>query len=100
MWETIDPGNKIEEKIDMATALLFQSIPEALMLQVWDLDTAKIVWDAIKTRHVGAKRLREARLQTLIPESDRLKMKERDTIDAFVEKLSEISSKSASLSFK
>ena len=97
VWESIDPGNKDEEKNDVAIALLFQSIPEALTLQVGDLDTAKAVWDAIKARHVGAERVREARLETLMAEFDRLKMKEEDTINTFVVKLSEISSKSASL---
>lgn len=97
VWEAIDPGNKHEEKNNMAIALIFQSIPEALTLQVGDLDTAKAVWDAIKARHVGAERVREARLQSLMADFDRLKMKEADTIDDFVGKLAEISSKSASL---
>ena len=44
-------------------ALLFQSIPESLVLQVSEFDTAKQVWEAIKTRHVGAERVKEARLQ-------------------------------------
>ncbi|RID70891.1 hypothetical protein BRARA_C02867 [Brassica rapa] len=35
----------------MARALLFQSIPEALILQVGDLETSKLVWEAIKARH-------------------------------------------------
>lgn len=97
VWETIEPGEKNEEKNNMAIALLFQSIPEALILQVGDLDTSKAVWEAIKARHVGAERVKEARLQTLMAEFDRLKMKEIDTIDCFVGKLTEISSKSASL---
>ena len=97
VWEAIDPGSKVEDKNNMAIALLFQSIPEALTLQVGDLDTAKSVWDAIQTCHVGTERVREARLQTLMAEFDRIKMKDEDSIDAFVGKLSEISSKSASL---
>ncbi|CAM8944369.1 unnamed protein product [Rhodiola kirilowii] len=97
VWETIEPGTKDEEKNDMAIALLFQSIPEALILQVGDLDTSKAVWDAIKAKHIGAERVKEAGLQTLMAEFDRIKMKETDTIDVFVGKLSEISSKSASL---
>ena len=60
----------------MAIVFLFQSIPEALILQVGDIDTAKGVWEAIKTRHVGAERVKEARLQTLMAEFDRLKMKD------------------------
>lgn len=97
VWEVIEPGSKSKEKSDLAIALLFQSIQEALTLQVGDLDTAKAVWDSIKARHVGAERVREARLQTLMAEFDRLKMKDGDTIDSFVGKLSEISSKSTSL---
>ena len=97
VWEAIDPGVKTEGKNDMSIALIFQSIPEALTLQVGDLDTAKTVWEAIKARHVGAERVREARLQTLMAEFDRIKMKEDDTIDMFVGRLSEITSKSASL---
>ncbi|XP_022562283.2 uncharacterized protein LOC111207945 [Brassica napus] len=97
IWETIDPGNKDEKKNNMAIAFLFQSIPEALILQVGNLDTAKSVWDVIKVRNLGAERVKEARLQTLMAEFDRLRMKETETIDAFAGKLSEISSKSALL---
>ena len=85
------------EKNDIAIALLFQSIPEALILQLGELISAKQVWDAIKARHLGADRVREARLQTLMAEFDRLKMKDNESIDDFVGKLSEISSKSAAL---
>ncbi|XP_013668531.1 uncharacterized protein LOC106372797 [Brassica napus] len=81
----------------MAMGLLFTSIPEALVLQVGELDTAKKVWEAIKGRHLGAERVREARLQTLMAEFDRLKMKETESIDDFVCKLSEITSNPAAL---
>lgn len=43
VWETIDPGTKDEEKNNMEISLLFQSIPEALILQVGELDTSKVV---------------------------------------------------------
>ena len=52
VWEAIDLGSKAEEKNDMAIALLFQSILEALTQQVGDLYTAKAIWNAINTRHV------------------------------------------------
>lgn len=97
VWEVVEDESNEAEKNDMATALLFQSIPENLILQLGELDTAKKVWEAIKTRNVGADRVREARLQTLNTEFDRLKMKDTDKIDDFVGKLSEISSKSAAL---
>ena len=96
-WEVIELDTNETEKNDMAIALIFQSIPEALILQVGDLDNAKKVWEAIKARHMGADRVKEARLQTLMAEFDRLKMKDNDTIDNFVGKLSEIASKSSAL---
>lgn len=97
VWEVVETESDDIKKNNLATALLFQSIPEALILQVGELDTAKKVWEAIKARHTGAERVREARLQTLSSEFDRLRMKETDTIDDFVGKLGEISSKSAAL---
>lgn len=97
VWETIEPGIKDVKPNNMAIALLFQSIPEALILQVGKINTAKGVWDAIKTRHVGAERVKEARIQTLMAEFDKLKMKDGDTIDGFVGKLTEITSKVTSL---
>ena len=97
VWEAIEEEATEGEKNDMAMALLFQSIPEVLILQVGELGTAKKVWEAIKTRHVGAERVKEARLQTLMADFDRLKMKETESIDDFGGKLSEIASKSAAL---
>lgn len=96
-WEAVEEESTDNKKNNMAIALLFQSIHESLVLQVGELPTAKKVWDAIKARYMGAERVKEARLQTLMSEFDRLKMKETDTIDSFVGKLSEISSKSAAL---
>ena len=97
VWDAVEDESDLGEKNDMAIALIFQSIPETLILQVGELDTAKKVWEAIKSRHMGAERVREARLQTLMAEFDRLRMKDTDTIDDFVGKLSEISSKSSAL---
>lgn len=95
-WEAIE-NEANDDKNNMAIALLFQSIPEALILQVGELGTAKKIWEAIKTRHVGADRVKEARLQTLMSDFDRLKMKDTESIDDFGGKLSELESKSAAL---
>ncbi|KAK1419234.1 hypothetical protein QVD17_28397 [Tagetes erecta] len=97
VWDAIDPGSKDAEKNDTAMAVLFQAIPESLLLQIGNLTTIKEMWEAIKTRNQGADRVKEARLQTLMTEFEGLKMKEFETIDDFAAKLSGISSKSASL---
>lgn len=96
-WEAIEGDLSEGDKNELAVALLFQSIPEVLVLQIGELGTAKKIWDAIKTRYVGADRVKEARLATLMSDFDRLRMKEDETIDDFGGKLAEISSKSAAL---
>lgn len=84
-WDTIDPGSTDQKKNVTAIALLFQSIPETLILQVGELTTSKEIWEAIKSRHLGADRVKEARLQTLMTEFDRLKMNDSDSVDDFQE---------------
>lgn len=97
VWETIDPGTDDEEKNDIATALLSQSIPENQIMQVGEEDSPKDIWEAIKSRNLGAERVKEARLQTLMNEFERLRMLDSDTIDTFSAKISELAVKSASL---
>ncbi|XP_076894511.1 uncharacterized protein LOC143546818 [Bidens hawaiensis] len=92
-----DPGTTDDDKNNIVIALIYQSIPEATIMQVGNLDSAKEIWNAIKTRILGADRVKEARLQTLMNEFDGMRMKETETIDEFVAKLSCTVSKAASL---
>ena len=97
VWEAIDPGTVDEENNDITTALLFQYIPENQIMQVGEEDSPKEIWEAIKSKNLGAERVKEARLQILMNEFERLRMLESDTIDIFSGKISEIAAKSASL---
>lgn len=98
VWEMIEPGtNQDAKRNNLAMALLYQSIPEEHILQIGNLKTAKEMWDVLKTRHLGADRIREARLQTLMGEFENLKMKDQEVIDDFANKLSEYASRAASL---
>lgn len=76
---------------------MFQSIPEALVLQVGELTTSKEIWEAIKSRHLGADRVKEARLQTLMTEFDRIQMNDSDSVDDYAGRISGLASKAASL---
>lgn len=97
-WIIIDPRiDKNEEKDYLAMGLIYQAIPESLIMQIADVESSKVLWDVIKARHVGAERVKETRLQTLIIEFDRLKMSKSESIDTYVGKLSEIASKSTVL---
>ncbi|GJR19898.1 uncharacterized mitochondrial protein-like protein [Tanacetum coccineum] len=61
------------------------------------MKTGKREVEEIKTRNLGADRVKEARLQTLITEFENLKMSDNDTIDTYAAKLSGIASNSATL---
>ena len=98
VWSEIDPGTtKNEEKDCLAVGLIYQAIPESLIMQIGDVKDAKVLWESIRARHVGADRVKEARLQTLTAELDRLRMADSDSIDSFAGKLAGIASSSASL---
>ena len=65
VWDTIDPESDDAKKHNMAIAIIFKSVPEALILPKGEHDTSKKIWKAIKSRNLGVDRMREARLQTL-----------------------------------
>jgi hypothetical protein len=51
------------------------------------------VWDALKTRYLGADRVQQARIQTLNHEFELLAMKDSDSSDEFARKIGAIVSK-------
>nr|GEV93784.1 hypothetical protein [Tanacetum cinerariifolium] len=96
----IEPNEKIEadnkrDKTDIA--FLYQALPEEQLLQITKYKTAKAIWEALKTRHLGEERVQQARLQTLKSDFEMLQMKEDETIDAFTTKLTTLVNKAASL---
>ncbi|GJQ90736.1 hypothetical protein Tco_0001875 [Tanacetum coccineum] len=97
VWDVVDPGSGDAKKNNIVKGLLFQSIPEYLVLQIRNLKTGKEMWEAIKTRNLGVDRVKEARLKTLIIEFKNLKMLDNGTINEYVAKLSGIASKSTTL---
>jgi hypothetical protein len=100
LWEMIEPT--LETQVDarkdkMAIACLFQALPEDQILQVAKYTTARQVWEALKTRHVGVDRVQKAKLQTLKTEFEMMVMKDDETIDNFSGRLSGVASKANSL---
>ncbi|GJT54122.1 kinase-like domain-containing protein [Tanacetum coccineum] len=85
VWDVVDPGSDDAKKNNIFKGLLFQSIPQDLILQIGNLKTGKEMWEAIKTRNLGADRVKETRLQTLITEFEYLKMLDNGTIDEYAE---------------
>ncbi|KAL0654864.1 hypothetical protein Bca4012_075448 [Brassica carinata] len=96
VWDTIEPGSDDQKKNDVAIALLFQCVPETLILQVGEQTASKEIWNAIKSRHTGGDRVC-GETWALMTEFDRLKMDNSDTVDDFKGKISGLSSKATSL---
>ncbi|GJZ83147.1 DNA helicase [Tanacetum coccineum] len=86
-----------QQKDKTAIAFLYQALPEEQLLQITKYKTAKAIWDALKTRHIGEERVQQARLQTLKSDFEMLHMKEDEAIDTFTEKLTTLVNKAASL---
>nr|XP_043625848.1 uncharacterized protein LOC122597301 [Erigeron canadensis] len=80
IWKVVSPCLVDAKMNNMVKALLFQSIPEDLILQIGQLKTGKEMWEAIKTQNLGVERIQN-----------------NNTIDDFAAKFSRIASKSASL---
>jgi len=78
-------------------AQLLQALPEDILMQVATRKTAKEVWESLKTRVVGADRVKTARLATLKGEFDRLCMVDGDALDDYAGKISGMAAKFAGL---
>nr|GEY98563.1 zinc finger, CCHC-type [Tanacetum cinerariifolium] len=100
LWEMIEPNEKTKadtKKDKTAIAFLYQALPEEQLLQIIKHKTAKAIWDALKIRHVGVNRVQQAKQQTLKLEFEILQMKENESIDSFVTRLTDIINKAASV---
>ena len=75
-------------------------ISEDLMLQMMSYTDPKKVWDGLKTRYLGVDPVRMARFATLKRELESLRMKDGETVDDFVTKLSGLASKARSLGYE
>ncbi|XP_047335709.1 uncharacterized protein LOC124939263 [Impatiens glandulifera] len=91
-------GTEIDVRLDKkARSYLLQALPEDLLMQVANKKTAKEVWDCLKTRFVGVDRVKNARLQTLKSEFDRMHMNDIESLDQYAGRLTSISVRYSSL---
>ncbi|GJX35807.1 zinc finger, CCHC-type containing protein [Tanacetum coccineum] len=100
LWEMIEPNEKTQannKKDKTAIAFFHQALQEEQLLQITKHKTAKAIWDALKTRHIGEEKVQQARLQTLKSDFEMLHMKEDETIDTFIAKLTTLVNKATSL---
>ncbi|CAM0877177.1 unnamed protein product [Alopecurus aequalis] len=100
LLEAVAPADETavdDRKNKTARAQLLGALSEDLLMQVSTKKTAREVWDSLKTRFVGADRVKAARLSTLRGEFDRLRMEDGEGLDAYAGRIGGMTARYASL---
>lgn len=96
VWEAIEPkdpkattavGDKTKKR---ALAVIYQGVPEDVLLSLAEKSTSRDAWKAIKTMFLGADKVKAARAQTLKSEFEALRMKDNEPLDEFYLKLNSL----------
>ncbi|XP_074377056.1 uncharacterized protein LOC141718572 [Apium graveolens] len=94
VWEAIEPKDAkaaLEDKIDKrALAVIYQGVPEDVLLSIAEKKTSKDAWNALKTMSMGAEKVKSTKAQTLKREFEVLQMKENEAFDEFYLKLNSL----------
>lgn len=86
VWDAVEPGTTDTRLDQMALAAIYQGIPDDTLFLLAE-KTAKEAWEALKSMHIGADRVKEARAQTLKSAFEGLRMKETESVDDFAVRL-------------
>ncbi|KAE8799034.1 retrotransposon protein [Hordeum vulgare] len=102
LWEAVVPSEEaasavIAKKDKPTRAYLLRVLSDDLLLQVGAKKTAAEIWSSLKSRFVGADRVRAARLATLRGDFERLRMDANESLDAFAGKISGMAARYAGL---
>ena len=92
VWDAVVAiSGKVDDTMDQkALTAIYHSIPNDVFAFIAEKTTSHEAWEAIKTNRLGDDRIKEARLQTLKSEFERLKMKDTETIDDFALRMTTI----------
>nr|GEV91585.1 zinc finger, CCHC-type [Tanacetum cinerariifolium] len=96
IWETIVTKDGVatnEKKENTSKAIICQTRPQDILMQVAQYSTAKEVCDSIKVKNLRADLVQKARLQTLRSELKTLRIKPNEKVSNFGGKLSSIMAK-------
>ncbi|CAM0884436.1 unnamed protein product [Alopecurus aequalis] len=88
VWSAIEGSGEYDQAADEgAFAALSQSVPDHVMLQVAECDTARDAWEMIRCARLGEDRVKKAHARQLKRQFDRLEMADGETIPEFAKKL-------------
>ncbi|XP_072150367.1 uncharacterized protein [Setaria viridis] len=101
VWAAVVSKGDVDEKMDqMALAAIVQAVPEAMVLAISEVETAKKVWKALEEMHAGEERVKKARVQTLKRRLDGMYMNESENISDFALKVTTMVNEIRSLGTK
>lgn len=87
VWDAIEPVDPktpvVEKKDKIAMAMIYQGIPEEMLITIAEKKTAKEAWESLKTLCQGAEKVKSAKIQTLKSEFESLSMKDTESLDDF-----------------
>ncbi|KAG8074127.1 hypothetical protein GUJ93_ZPchr0006g44316 [Zizania palustris] len=101
VWAAVEGNEAVDDKKDqMALAAIIQAVPEAMVLAIAEKETTKEAWNTLKEMHIGEERVRNANVQTLKRELERMYMEDAETIGEYAMKLTTIVNKIRALGTK
>lgn len=71
-------------------AAIYQALPEDVLMMLAEKDTDKEAWETLRTMHMGAERVKEAKVQTLRSDFEVIRMKDSESVDDFAMRLNTI----------
>ncbi|XP_074356647.1 uncharacterized protein LOC141696401 [Apium graveolens] len=91
VWDVVEPDNPkiaVDTKMDkVALAVIYQGIPEDMLLSIAEKKTVKEDRDSLKVMSIGADRVQKAKVQTLRMEFESMNMEKTYNLDEFYLKL-------------
>ncbi|PKI76353.1 hypothetical protein CRG98_003275 [Punica granatum] len=76
-----------------AKSCLYAAVSATLFTRIMRLQSAKAIWDYLKTKYEGDEKIRVMKVLNLMREFERLQMNESETVKQFADKLVEIANK-------
>jgi hypothetical protein len=85
IWSVIDPGGADVKRAQdrQAMSALLRAVPKEMWQTLGRHKTVREAWEAVKVMRLGADRVKEVNAQRLLREFENNEFKEKETIDEF-----------------
>jgi len=93
LWDAIDEVDsaKVERRRDrLALGAMLRGVPQEMHSMLPNKKTVKEAWEAIKTMHLGADRVKEVNAQKLLADFESIAFKPGEAIDDFAIRITKL----------